>query len=708
MREFKSLKPTDLMDDFDSKIHSEEPVVTVEESKSKIVISYSFPGFYFFEETREVAGEKIDFKKINIAKTGFLAESGRSLIPSFGRYVQIPFNCDFSYEVKTGKEVMYEDVMVLPAQEKLLDGEQKHEFEYDEEFYSSEDFYPESLVEVKGPFEIDGYNALLLHVRPLQYSPSTKKLKGYGNVTVTIKLTEKKKKDEAYPMIDPEENREAFGNPFVNPRRRVEERVELRPGPLVLPAILRGPEFLIIYHEDMKKAAQKLTSWKRYRGLRTTMVSINDVGNSVAEIKKYIRNMRKNLFSRLRYVLLMGDTDMITPETIPGGVFGSNVTDFYYSTSKDPADGNDFVIPWLSIGRIPVRDGKQALGVVDQIIRYERNPPCDSEYYRRMSFAAYFEDGYPMDGTDNKGYLKTMEDIRENMVSLGFDVERVYVSNNPNLQRYNDGTIIPNEVINSILDEPTATSTIISATAEGQLIIGHRDHGDDDGWSHPSFKNDDIDAITSEYPSIFYSINCLTGKYDLAAPTESFAEKLLRYNGGAPSLVAATRLSHTWLNNDLMKAMFDAMWGGVLPTFPASTASYSVRFNRLGDILNYGKTYLPVTTSGSDAEIKDHFEIYHVIGDPTLELWKSEPSVVNVAASIMGNYLSVKLSICPNDAIITVWYQGKEIKRIKPSSTHFKVQLAGFPTFPLPPARRKVLVCFWAPGCRFRMVVVKY
>jgi hypothetical protein len=29
--------------------------------------------------------------------------------------------------------------------------------------------------------------------------------------------------------------------------------------------------------------------------------------------------------------------------------------------------------------------------------------------------------------------------------------------------------------------------------------------------------------------------------------------------GTAPSLIAATRLSHTWLNNDLIKALYDAM-----------------------------------------------------------------------------------------------------------------------------------------------------
>ena len=72
-------------------------------------------------------------------------------------------------------------------------------------------------------------------------------------------------------------------------------------------------------------------------------------------------------------------------------------------------------------------------------------------------------------------------------------------------------------------------------------------------------------------------------------------------------------------NNMEGKALFDGMWPGVLPTFPGSTAAYGVRNNRLGDLLNYAKSYLPIAGSGSTRYIKDHFEIYHVVGDPTLE-----------------------------------------------------------------------------------------
>ncbi len=204
------------------------------------------------------------------------------------------------------------------------------------------------------------------------------------------------------------------------------------------------------------------------------------------------------------------------------------------------------------------------------------------------------------------------------MTSIGFDVERVYVSNNPNPVQYKDGTSVPADVKRAIVDGDEGTDILVSETSEGQLLIGHRDHGGDTGWAHPNFTNNVLRTIKSHYPSLFYSINCLTGRFD-SNPYDSFAEYILKMNGGAPSLVAATETSGTWRNDSLIKALFDAMWPGVLPSFPGTNASYAIKHNRLGDILNYAKSYLLVA-HGTNSGVKDHFEIYHVVGDPTLQL----------------------------------------------------------------------------------------
>lgn len=711
MSEFKSLNPAGLPESFDVKIHSDEPIVKVEESKGKIIISYIFPGFFLSEDNYDIEGENISFKQINITKTGFITESGKPLLPSFGRYVQIPFNCDYKVSIKKGKSVAFDNIVVLAAQDKLTDNPmEEHTFEYDKEFYSKDELYPRELVEITGPFEIDGYNSLLVHVRPFQYNPAQKKIHGYGNITVTIdvsqKIKEQNEKGEKgeYSFIDAEINREGYGNLFINPKRGIEKRIDIESKILVDPIIWFGPEFLIIYHEKFKKAAKKLEKWKDMRGLRTETVSIETVGNTVDEIKTYIRRRRRFFFSRLRYVLLFGDVDMIESEEIM-----NNRSDYYYSTARDATSNTDLVMPWLSTGRIPVRTEDEGMDVVDQIIRYEKNPPCDPEYYNKMAFGAYFQDyefgGFP-DRKASRAYIKTMEAIREHMIFLGFDVQRIYVSQTPDLEKYIDDTPVPEDVKNSIVDADTATDMLISTTAEGQLITGHRNHGSPSGWSHPQFKKEHLEAITSEYPTIFYSVNCQTGRFDLEEPTESFAEMILRMKGGAPSLIAATRNSCTWRNNSMMKALFDAMWGGVLSTFPGSTASYPVKYNRLGDILNYGKSYLPVVHSGASGN-KDHFEIYHVIGDPTLELWKTVPLTIGMRTKLKEMYIYITLSSCPTGSVISVWHNNKVFKRIEPSSTEIKISVKDILLSPVPPWGHMVSICFKAPGYRFRQIKMR-
>jgi len=488
---------------------------------------------------------------------------------------------------------------------------------------------------------------------------------------------------------------------MLNPRRRIVERVPVTrvPGPVVFR--LRGPEFVIIYDKSLKKAAEKLANWKNRKGLITEIVSINTVGKSVAKIKKYIRGRRSSLNSRLRYVLLLGDVAAIPSEEVAGAT-----SDHYYYTKKDPADANDCLLPWVSGGRIPTSMLEEAMAVVNQIIKYERTPPCDPEYYRRMSFAAYFQD-HDNNGRAERAYMKTLEGIRDHMVSIGFDVQRVYVSSSANPQEYKDGTAVPQEVRDAIVSGSDATEMLISETSEGQLMIGHRDHGGVSGWSHPSFEKQHLQSILSSYPSIFFSINCLTGRFD-ANPTDSFAEDIMEMEGGAPSLIAATELSGTWRNDSLTKALFDSMWPGVISTFPGTTASYAIKHNRLGDILNYAKSYLLVAhTAGW--RVKNHFEIYHVVGDPTLQLWGQAPTALTLRAGIRRNTLNIRVYPAPAGGVVTIWYGKDQVKRITMTSSQISIPVSDLrlrPT-PLPQARRYLEVCVSAPGYRYAQTKVK-
>lgn len=732
MKEFKSLNPQKLPDDYDFRVHTEQPIVEVVELKGKIELSYKFPGFYLTDVENEIEEESKDMNQISIQSTGFFTESGKPLLPSFGRYVQIPQNSKYQISVKKSDPVIFEDILVTPAQTQMSDNpNQKHKFEYDRDFYTKDLMYPDEIVKVTGPFMLDQYHALLIHVTPLQYNPKKKQITGYGNIEIDIELSEEKHSDVEFNPIF-RSNNEGFGNLLLNPGQRIYEKV----GFDVPPVMIRdsGAQLLIIYAKIFEKAALKLADWKNHKGTITECVCVDVIGNTVDKLKAFIRAKRGGINSCLRYVLLFGDSDMIVTQTNLNSIYGAagfpshphfTATDYYYSTkydsdTPDPQKPNaKLFFPWLSIGRIPVRPDvegpiasgdSKAQGIVDQIINYEKNPPADPNYYKRMVFAAFFQGA---NHKDTRGYLTTIEYLYSQMKALGYNAERVYVSNDPNPQFFQDGTPIPNDVKAAIIsDENIATRKLIDYTNAGQLCIAHRDHGNWDGWYKPPFKVSDLDRITGDMPSIFYSINCETGGFDYPKPTECWAEKNLRIRGGAPSLVAATRDSGTYRNNELIKAIFDASFGGVLPTFPGGNASYPVRNNCLGDILNYAKSYLPVIFSSDEDGVKDHFEIYHVIGDPSMELWKEQPKRISITASIIKNSLDIHLSSCPAGTIITLWFTTRLLKRMEVNTNHISIPITGLIKIPMIPTIKPIppkpifKISLWAPGYHYKSINV--
>jgi hypothetical protein len=724
MSDLKSLNANNLPKAHDLHSHGEKPLVEFKFKKNVMEISYIFPGIIISEQRNKVADKKLrdqmpsKLHEVGISGIGFFSESGKPLLPSFGRFVQIPPDYNYEIDIEKNEPEVFRNLKIKPAQENAKD-QDAGKVEFNERAYKEDKFYPEKNVECSPPMYMDGYRVICIHVRPLQYNPKKKLLHGYSNIKVSIKLLPAKTLDgkeadrqelENWVFWDRSKNLEGFGNLLFNPNRRYFERPSIQqPSAAHVSTRPYKPEFLIIYGNIFKKPAQKLAEWKKKKGIETQIECIDAIAGSdksdIAKIKEYIRDKRRRPFSSLRYVLLFGDVVEIPTEQVR-----KSTTDHYFFTHRDAKNDSECLLPWVSGGRIPARSESAGMDVVNQIISYEINPPNDPEYYRRMTVAAYFEDVDDrglQDGRANKAYLKTMESIRDHMISHGFKVNRVYVSNTRKPSEYIDGTPVPPKVKESILYKNKggiATKRLVSYVNEGQLIVGHRGHGGKEGWQNPPFKNTDLKTISSHRPSIFFSINCLTGSFD--RQEECFAEGILALNGGAPSLIAATELSGAWRNDSMIKALYDAIWPGAIPTYPVTTMRYPIKHYRVGDILNYSKAYL-LTAHGFNSNTQNHFEIYHVIGDPTLHIWGEEPLTLRLRTSISKDMLIINMNTCPKGAVLSVWYGKFRLKRMEPAGTRLAIPLMLFNRLPkdaLNPERAKpysLSVYFSAPGHRF-------
>ena len=629
---------------------TDKPLVKVlyqdEDEKIKIRLNYYFPGFTISDDKRCVFTSKMykrwkRFKEVQISGAGFLSQDQEPLLPSFGRFVQIPAGYDVvdvtcrKYHLKTFKEKF-----LLSWAEETVTGDGKILF--DEKKYRANQFWPvnDEVVECSSPqyFYMDGYKTVLVHIRPLQYRPNKKLLRGYGKIAVTItvasKSVTKKERQIESALTNRPNSLKGFSNLILNPGRLIFDHLRT-PKKATADAHIkqRRTEFLIIFGRNLKKPAEKLKNWKNQRGLLTETIFVEKLGSTAESIKKHIRAERIKPHSSLRYVLLFGDVDKIPMSQ--NDEDDQIYTDHYYYTHTD-AGTSECILPSISGGRIPVKSIEEGMSVVDQIIRYETELENDPGHLKRVSLASYFQDCFGKDGSRDKidgrselNCIKTMEDVRRHLTCRGLKVDRVYFSQSENPLFYRDGSRVPQDVKNEIKsDEGEITDLIIKYFNEGRLIMAQTGHGYQKKWDKPRLRLDDLDAVVTNRLCVLFNICCSTGSYQFGSEDPCFAQKILAKDGAAVSVIAASCKSQRWRNDSMLKALFDAIWPGLISTFPKENNKYPITSQRLGDILNYAKAYLLVRhgyneTSSIDSKhlTKKQIEMYHVIGDPTLEIW---------------------------------------------------------------------------------------
>lgn len=475
----------------------------------------------------------------------------------------------------------------------------------------------------------------------------------------------------------------------------------------------QGEELLILTHPLFRSAADNLAAWKREKGIATNVFEVGTSTslNTAVKIDKFIENRYDKCVTRPSYVLLLGDAEFIPTFYPYSATDHDNAgSDFEYSNYVQVLF--DAFFPDFGLGRIPVDTNDQAQTVVDKIIGYEKTPPFinlvgGAPFYTTVGLATDFQccqmnqNGTPSGGTpgtDQRAFVETSELQRNSLVTEGYTVPRLYNTTvdgggycliNPGAgnpcpadkiqqaytgdttpRNYFNGTSLPTDINGtSGFAWTKTTSDIVSAWNQGRFLMIHRDHGWQNGWGTPSFSTADIPSIINgALLPVVLSINCASGLFDnetaggiygTTAGAVYFSEQLLRKaDGGAIAIIGDTRNSPTWANNALARGYMDAMFPNTIPTFGTSG-----RHKRLGDVLNWGKIYLAsqvgITQTAGDVSTDDmgyEYHIWHLIGDPTLEMWTHNPYRLKLSSLLNAVDTGGRLQVLypQNGATITV------------------------------------------------------
>lgn len=421
------------------------------------------------------------------------------------------------------------------------------------------------------------------------------------------------------------------------------ELLELAVCPIVIRPIFFGARFVIVTAPALVAAANDLAAHKIARGLSTVVVTTATTGATAAGIRSYLQNAYNNWWIRPRYLLLMGDAELI-PTHYPGannswdGV--KNGGDQYYGQFG----GGSTSVPLLGIGRFPVDTDAQAQVVVDKVKAFENAPPSFfNAFYDNYSFAAQFQDD-DTNGVENRTFARTAEVIRAHVAGLGWNVQRIYRdSPTTSPTTWYDGVAVPWYLRKPTFPWNGSTADVTTAFNDGRALFFHRDHGWWNGWGTPGFGTGNLAGVAvagHEFPVVL-SVNCASGIFDNEATETSgagysnaasvyWAESFLRKADGALAVIGDQRSSGSTINSDLAKGLVDAIFPNLLAYGPATTV------RRLGDVLNAGKGYLTSLGYGA-ADLEQEMTIYNLLGDPTVSFRTSGPLPVLVIGSAVAS-----------------------------------------------------------------------
>lgn len=384
---------------------------------------------YFLFSVGIIYGQRTKELKLTFDKSDFLIDEsdGQLSISSAKHPIQygadtsepgLPFvivhfliGADEDYsgvEVSYTEDLLYRDIFVKNNPTYKVRGSNeasepvKHTTSY------SRALYPMENVRYSGTHLVDGYKYITFLVSPFKYQAQRRQLDLLSDISLKIQLSPSKKSPQKAGramrdivqriVVNGDEMQALYEKPIVNYRNTFSRDIRSGNDPF---------DYLIITSESQKSAYQKLADWKTRKGVRTKVVTTEQIYSFLTEnyyythdghecgalVYKRLIEYFKNNYD-IKYVLLGGDVEVI-PTLHADMDFGPTTAgcrtpcDLYFSClngdyatfewNNNPSDGGwgtylDYVDyhPQLILTRLSTNSLSDAMIQINRIIEYER------------------------------------------------------------------------------------------------------------------------------------------------------------------------------------------------------------------------------------------------------------------------------------------------------------------------------------------------
>lgn len=519
------------------------------------------------------------YQKLLMSGAYAVTELGMPELLLAGKSIIIPENSQPTLSVVDADYQLVDNFKLIPSKGVILRNTNPEDVPY--QFgaaYQRNAFQRESPVKLSETFYMRDFHGVTIQVSPFDYNPVQQKLKYYRSLTLRVDFNAPFRAQQARKNCA--EFNEVYQNFFLNYERSR------------YTTITESGEILIITPAQFVDAMQPYVNWKIKNGYPTTMVTLEEVGNSNTAVKNYITTFYNE--HNLAFVLIVGDGNLFPYFTKDG-----EVSDNFYTEIV----GNDEV-PDIILGKISAENATHVTTQVNKFIQYEENPAVTTHFDQFLGIAS--SEG---PGEDNEYDYEHIRNIDNKLQAF------TYTSGYELFEGSQGGL--------DASGNPTAAN-VSTAVNAGVGIITYCGHGSETSWGTTNFSNSHINnLINYNMLPFIISTACLNGKY---VNQTCFAEAWLRAtkNGqstGAVSTVMST-MSQPWNppmvgQDEMIRLLTGAENTTVKRTFGG------IVFNGLAKM----HEVYPTTSSQGLQTMRT----WVIFGDPTLQVRTAVPQLLTVS-----------------------------------------------------------------------------
>jgi len=591
-----------------------------ENSHQKISISFNFGDV----KTAEIITDEGTFSRIYIDGCDHSNDVGNPELPVSVSTLEIPIFGDYVLNIY-GKDFVIYDAQALginhpvyPAQAPVSKSHQGPvAFIKNHNTYQTDAFFALPLAKFEEVGIMRNLNLGQLYVSPVQYNPVTHEVKVYSTIDVEILF----KKVE---FVKTETLKELHKSPLFRPSHIInpidEGRAEFSSTPV---------KYLIVAHQMFKNQLDDFIAWKKRKGFMVEVAYTDDpnVGTTTTSITAYIKSHYTNATPANpapTYVLLVGDTPQIPAYQVT--TLDPHPTDLYYFTWNG---GN---LPCCYYGRFSAQNLTHLTPQIEKTLQYEQFTMPDPSYLNNICVIA------GNDATNAPKYGNGFVNYTtQNYATAAYGYTNVYAHPHPCSNQ---------------------AAQIRAEIGAGVGIANYTAHCDASGWSDPSFLKSHISSMNNlnKYGLMIGSC-CFSNKF---SDSECFGEALLRAAGkGAVGYIGGS--DYTYWDEDYYWAIGARSSITATPTYDATRlGAYDRLFHThgenndkwmttFGSMIKAGNEAVQQSNTGSTYK-KYYWEIYHLMGDPSLMTWLTQPSPMTAIVPneiIVGTNTSLTAKVAP-------------------------------------------------------------